>query len=89
MGRLCTPQPTFDPVATVIGIGGTLYSCPDIKTLDAHVTWLRYRIKCADPRFPCLVAEFRDDIDLLLDRRAWIEILGCITSEGSSDPIPG
>jgi hypothetical protein len=75
MGRLCTPPPTFDPATTAIGVRGTPYPCPDIATLDTHLAWLRYRTQCAAPRFPALVTEFQFDIDVLLDRRRWLEIV--------------
>jgi hypothetical protein len=74
MDRLCTPQPSFHPLVTVIGVRGAPYPCPDIATLDAHIAWLSHRIERAPPRFGTLVAEFRAEIDLLLDRRRWLEL---------------
>jgi hypothetical protein len=74
MSRLCTPQPSFDPLTSVIGVRGTPYPCPDLDTLDEHIAGLCRRIENASPRFPALVAEFRVEIDLLLDRRRWLDI---------------
>lgn len=74
MGRLSTPEPPFDPLTSVIGVHGTPYPCPDVAALDGHIAWLCQRIGYASARFPRLVAEFRADIDLLLDRRRWLEI---------------
>lgn len=73
MARLCTPTPLVDPVTTVIGTGGTPYPCPDVVALDGHIVALAKRIGHANPRFPALVREFRADIDLLLDRRRWLD----------------
>lgn len=74
MSRLCTPPPAFDPLTTVIGVRGTPYPCPDLATLDDHIAWLCHRVANAAPRFPALVTEFRVEIDLLLDRRRWLEL---------------
>jgi hypothetical protein len=74
MGRLTTPDPTYDPLTTVIGVHGVPYPCPDLATLDAHIASLCRRIELASPRFGTLVADFRTEIDLLLDRRRWLEI---------------
>ncbi len=73
MSRLCTPSPSFDPLTAVIGVRGTPYPCPDIATLERHIAWLWHRLDHAGPHFPALVWEFRADIDLLLDRRQWLE----------------
>lgn len=81
MGRLCTPEPAFDPLTSVIGVRGTPYPCPDMASLDEHIAWLCHRIEHATPRFPALVEEFRAEIDLLLDRRRWLEIERDVESE--------
>lgn len=73
-GRLCTPEPSFDPFTTVIGVRGTPYPSPHLGALDAHLRWLQYRLAHCTPRFPALTAEFLADVDLLLDRRRWLEI---------------
>lgn len=75
MGRLCTPTPWVDPVTTVIGSNGTPYPCPDVLALDQHILALTVRIRHAGPRFPGLVREFRADIDLLLERRRWLDVV--------------
>ena len=74
MNRLCTPQPYFDPLISVIGIHGTAYACPDLATVDAHIASLWHRIALAAGRFPTLESDFLFEIDLLLDRRRWVEI---------------
>lgn len=74
MGRLSTPEPQFNPLTTVIGVHGDPYPCPDVAMLDQHIAWLCHRIELAGTRFPGLLAEFRTEIDLLLDRRRWLEI---------------
>ncbi len=72
--RLCTPAPSFDPLTTVIGVRGTPYPSPHLAALDAHIRWLHHRLGHCTPRFPALATEFRADIDLLLERRRWLEI---------------
>lgn len=74
IGRLCTPEPSFDPFTTVIGVCGTPYPSPHLAALDGHIRWLQYRLAHCTPRFPALTAEFLADIDLLLERRRWLEI---------------
>lgn len=65
--------PTDDPTV-VAGRRGTNYDCPDLAALDRHLTALCARIRQATPQFPGLARAFRDDIDLLLDRRRWLEL---------------
>ncbi len=84
MSRLCTPQPSFDPLTSVIGVRGTPYPCPDLATLDEHIARLCQRIEHASPRFPALVAEFRVEIDLLLDRRRWLQIKQQVAMRGAA-----
>jgi hypothetical protein len=69
-----TTSTGFDPLTTVVGVHGTLYACPTLPALDRHLAELCERIRRATPRFPQLVREFRDEIDLLLDRRQWLEL---------------
>lgn len=73
MGRLCTPQPRWDPFTTVLGTHGAPYPCPDLATLDLHLAGLAHRVVLA-ARFPGVVADLRADIDLLLDRRRWLVV---------------
>lgn len=74
MGRLTLPRPDVDPLTTVIGIHGTAYVCRRISELDGHIVGLCDRIRHATPRFPELVEDYRAEIDLLLDRRQWLEL---------------
>ncbi|GEL26441.1 hypothetical protein PSU4_53950 [Pseudonocardia sulfidoxydans NBRC 16205] len=67
------PVDVEDPTV-VTGQRGTAYSCPDLDTLDGHLAALCTRIRQATPQFPSLVRAFRDDVDLLLDRRRWLEL---------------
>ncbi|MHA6794649.1 hypothetical protein ACVGVM_14245 [Pseudonocardia bannensis] len=73
MGRVNTPL-DVDPLTTVIGIRGTPYACPNIPTVDHHIAGLYTRIERAGTRFPDLVEEYWTEIDLLLDRRMWLEL---------------
>lgn len=74
MSRWSSPTPSFDPLSTVVGLYGVRYPCPDLATVDRHIRVLCDRIRHAVPHFPQLVAVFRDEIDLLLDRRRWLEL---------------
>lgn len=70
MGRLCTPGPNLDPATTVFG--STPFNCPDIRTIDLHLLGLIARIEKAHA-LPRLVEIYRADMDLLLDRRSYLE----------------
>lgn len=74
MGRLCTPTPRVDPTSSVIGVNGDVYPCPTISALDGQIAALTDRIRRAGPRFPALLRDYRADIDLLLERRVWLQI---------------
>lgn len=74
MGRLCTPTPRVDPTSSVIGVNGDAYPCATISALDGQIAALADRIRRAGPRFPGLVRDYRADIDLLLERRAWLQL---------------
>lgn len=68
------PSPAYDPLTTVVGLNGAQYACPDIATLDEHLAGLCRRIEHAAPHFPYLADAYRAEIDLLLDRRWWLEL---------------
>ncbi|AEA28260.1 hypothetical protein ACFQ34_16195 [Pseudonocardia benzenivorans] len=75
MAPKTTSSPEDSEVLTVVtGPRGTSYECPDLATLDRHLTTLCARIRQATPQFPSLARAFRDDIDVLLDRRRWLEL---------------
>lgn len=64
-------RPLFeDPTDTVTGSGGSTYACPDLETLDGHIA--RLHELATGTTFPERIAEFRADIDMLLDRRLWL-----------------
>lgn len=69
---LFNPAQQLDPLVTVDGFNGTRYSCPDLAAVDAHLDGLRRRIASAADRFPGLVETYRREVDLLLDRRAYL-----------------
>lgn len=58
----------------VIGGRGTPYLCPNISALDRHIVRLYTHIKDTGPLFRELIQELWDDIDLLLDRRRFLEL---------------
>lgn len=73
-------RPLFeDPTGSVTGSGGAIYPCPDLDTLDAHIANLHER--ATGTTFPERAAEFRADIDMLLDRRLWL-----ISTADCADP---
>ncbi len=59
------------PLVTVIGRHGAAYACPDLAAVDRHILSLRDRMAQAAPE---LAGHFRDDIDVLLDRRLRLEL---------------
>lgn len=71
VSRFFIEQP--DPLAQVIGQNKT-YDCPTLVAVDAHLSELHHRIRSAPAKFPNLLAQYRADFDLLLDRRLWLEM---------------
>ena len=78
--RAGMPSPTsrfafvrhLDPLRCVQGTRGR-YDCPDLASVDRHLAVLRRRID-AGARSPDTAAGCRTDIDLLLERRAWLTL---------------
>lgn len=70
MARLSFRPMFEDPTDTVTGSSGNTYPCPDLATLDGHIARLHER--AMGTMFPERIAEFRADIDMLLDRRMWL-----------------
>lgn len=68
MSRLCTPQPAVT-VASMVGLAGDVYDCPDIEAIDGHIFKLSERYKKSRGRFPGLQKIFEYDTNLLLDLR--------------------
>jgi hypothetical protein len=63
----------LDPLRSVQGVRSR-YDCPDLTALDRHIASLYRRIITAGARSPDVVGTCRDDIDRLLDRRAWLTL---------------
>jgi hypothetical protein len=61
-------------LTVVIGGQGTSYPCPSIFAVDQHIRRLYRHSEVAAPWHPELVEALRADIDLLLDRRLWLEM---------------
>jgi hypothetical protein len=72
-----------DPLTTVDGLNGSIYACPDIATLDAHLEALCTRLRHAAPQFPSLAEAFRAEIDRLLDRRLWLQLKTCVPARAA------
>lgn len=85
MGRLCTPGPIHDPLTTVYG--HSLYNCPDVATVDAHLVALQTRIGLARS-LPRLVAIYRHDITKLLDRRLFLMATAPTSSSTATGHTP-
>jgi hypothetical protein len=58
----------------VIGDRGRSYPCPSICAVDQHIGRLYRQIEVEAAWLPELVEELWADIDLLLDRRLWMEM---------------
>lgn len=71
MSRFFSEQP--NPLNIVEGTC-RLYDCPDLAAVDTWLADLSFRIRSA-PKLPNLLAQYRADSDLLLDRRLWLEML--------------
>jgi len=61
-------------LTTVIGGRGTPYLCPNISAVDHHIVGLYRRIEDIGPRLAKLVRELWTDIDLLLERRMFLQL---------------
>lgn len=72
-GRSFAPTRSLDPLRAVQGTHAR-YDCPDLAALDRHIEYLRRRIATAGARAADVVDVSRGDIDLLLDRRAWLTL---------------
>jgi hypothetical protein len=64
--------PHLDPLVSLAG-KVAIYHCPNIETVDRHLANLTARIKLARS-LPNLVSLYRQDADLLLDRRRYLEL---------------
>jgi hypothetical protein len=68
------PAQQLDPLRIVQGTTNDRYDCPDLATLDRHITHLRRRIARDGGRVTGIAEVCRADIDRLLDRRAWLTL---------------
>jgi hypothetical protein len=68
------PARQLDPLRVVQGTRNHRYDCPDVATLERHITRLRHRIATVGSRSPQVAGACRADIDRLLDRRAWLTL---------------
>ena len=50
------------------------YDCPDVVSMDRHITRLLQRIASVGSQSPKIAAAYRADVDRLLDRRAWLTL---------------
>lgn len=88
MNRLSTKTPVYDPFTTVMGLHGIRYACPDRSAVDEHLVGLCHRIEHATPHFPHLIEAYRVEIDLLLDRRWWLELADEVcTGEAGAEEV--
>lgn len=75
----------LDPAQTVESvIKGRKYHCPDLVSVDDHIRDLQVRIAHATTAPGNLAAQFRADIDRLLDRRSYMVLAGAKLPELSS-----
>lgn len=74
-------MPAPDPALHVTG-SQAIYPCPDVTSIDRHLADLRKKIRNvrAAGKYPQLVIQYRDDLDLLLERRLLltsVEVTAC------------
>jgi hypothetical protein len=68
------PARQLDPLRVVQGTRNHRYDCPDVATLERHITRLRHRIATVAAGRHKSPVPCRADIDRLLDRRAWLTL---------------
>lgn len=62
------PDPLYSQVQGCV----RLYDCPDIASVDGYLAELAR--SAGRTTFPKLLAQYKIDQDLLLDRRLWLEL---------------
>jgi hypothetical protein len=72
-GRTFAPARLLDPLRSVQGAHAR-YDCPDIAAVDRHLHHLRRHLAAVRTRSPDLAGPCREDVDRLLDRRAWLTL---------------
>lgn len=78
--------PNLDPAVSVESTikGGKHYHCPDLISVDNHIRDLQVRIAAATNAPGNLVKQYKADIDVLLDRRSYLVLMGARLPELSS-----
>ena len=71
--RPFAPARHLDPLRSVQGTHAR-YDCSDLAAVDGHLRHLGRRLATVRTRSPDLACRYRDDIDTLLDRRAWLTL---------------
>ena len=63
-------MPAPDPALNVTG-ATAIFPCVDVKAVDVHLAELRKKIRNVRTtgKYPALICQYRDDLDLLLERR--------------------
>jgi hypothetical protein len=61
-------------LTAVIGGRGTPYPCPNVSAVDRHIVRLYKQIEDTGPGLSELVQEIWADIDLLLERRMFLQL---------------
>lgn len=63
-------MPALDPAINVTG-ATAIFPCTTVADIDRHLADLRKKLRNirASGKFPQLVIQYRDDMDLLLERR--------------------
>ena len=74
-----------DPLQVVLSADGTTrYHCPDVATVDRHLTELARRVAHA-AKLPKLVAKYRADIDRLLEHRLFLSDIAEMGDDHDAD----
>lgn len=77
VSRFFTEQP--NPANVVVG-QCCEYPCADIAAVDVQLSGLADRVRAAT-EYPKLLIKYRSDLDLLLDRRMYLEMCERATKE--------
>lgn len=71
MSAPASPRTHRITIDTVIGSDGRTYQCDTVAAIDTHIAHVHARLKAVSPD---LAVRYRDDIDKLLDRRAYLSL---------------
>lgn len=69
-------MPANDPANQVQGAMGA-YDCPDLDSVDKYIRQVNKTMRkiAESGKYPDLTPKYRADIDLLLERRLWLQVL--------------